>query len=166
MRNFILIAAMVLASAGVAQAGESRSLITSSTPGTATPVSIATTMPNVDQVSVPQQPAAPPVLRADNDTPSADMQRQNDTPRTDAPRYNVRPAPVETPRATTTTPPANQDTPAATNNEPPPRQTITARPSRDHREYHANTRGYSHQQRGRLNAGRIIAALHRYGIYW
>ena len=155
MRNFILIAAMVLASAGVAQAGESRSLITSSTPGTATPVSIATTMPNVDQVSVPQQPAAPAVLRADNDTP-----------RTDAPRYNVRPAPVETPRATTTTPPANQDTPAATNNEPPPRQTITARPSRDHREYHANTRGYSHQQRGRLNAGRIIAALHRYGIYW
>jgi len=161
MRNFILIAAMVLASAGVAQAGESRSLITSSTPGTATPVSIATTMPNADQVSVPQKPRAPAALRADNATPSADMPRQNDTPRTDAPRYNVRPAAVETPRATTT-PPANQDTPAATNNEPPPRQTTAVRPSR---EYHAN-RQYSHHQRGRLTAGRIIAALHRYGIYW
>jgi hypothetical protein len=159
MRNFVLIAAMVLASVAAAQAGESRSLITDSTAGATAPASVVTPLPNADQ---PAEPRAPGALRADNDTPAADVPRANDTPRTDAPRYNVRPAPVETPRAATTTPPAAQDTPGITNNDTPPRQNMTARPSR---EYHAS-RGYSRHQRGRLTAGRIIAALHRYGIYW
>src|SRR5262249_31534472 len=113
-----------------------------------------------------QEPRSPNALRAYNDTPTTDIPHQSDTPRTDTPRYNVRPAPVETPRVATTQPPANQDTPAVTNNDPPPRQTTTARPSRDYREYHAGNRGYARQHHGRLTAGRIIATLHRYGIYW
>jgi hypothetical protein len=154
MRNFVLIAAMVLASVAAAQAGESRSLITDSTAGVTAAANVTSPLPNADQPALPRAPGA---LRADNDTPSADA------PRTDTPRYNVRPAPVETPRAATTTPPAAQDTPAvSTNNAPPPRQATMSRPSR---EYHAS-RGYVRHQRGRLTAGRIIAALHRYGIYW
>src|SRR5581483_5293573 len=159
-----LIAAMVFASAAAAQAGNSRSLITNCTPSATTPTSLTAPMPNADQPATAQEPRSPDALRAYNDTPTTDAPRQNDAPRADAPRYNVRPAPVETSRAATTTPPS-QDAPAAATNDQPPRQTATARPSRDYREAHAK-RGYARHQRGRLTAGRIIATLHRYGIYW
>jgi hypothetical protein len=152
MRKFILIAAMVLASAA-AQAGESRSL---SRLNPADPPAATST-----------QPRANDVLRADNVTdttpttadtpryapPPAETQAPADTTRntTDTPHYSTRPAPVQaTPPATTTA-----DTPPST--EP---------------TYHRsgrNRQAQMHQRRphhARLTAGRIIAALHRYGIYW
>jgi hypothetical protein len=150
MRKFILTAAMILASAAAAQAGESRSLsrLNPADPAAAT------------------QSKGNDVLRADNVTnttptpdetpryapPPAETQAPADTTRntTDTPHFSTRPTPVQaTPPATSTiaTPPSTEPT------------------------YHRsgrNRQAQMHQRphHGRLTAGRIIAALHRYGIYW
>jgi hypothetical protein len=181
MRKFILIAAMVTASVAAAQAGDSRSLIitapitpaaATTTPANTTPASLTTVGPNADQPARRPEPVSPDALRANNDAPTTDVPRQNDTPRqsdaqkpsdtprqNDTPRYNVRPAPIEQP-AQTSSPSANQDPPpvVARGDDQPPRQATP----RTGREYHGRPR---HQQ-ARLTAGRIIAAMHRYGIYW
>ncbi len=151
MRKFVLIAAMVLASAS-AQAGESRSL-------SADPIGNDTTS------AVASQPASNKALHADNDiaAPSAETPRYSapaDTtstapppppppPTTGTPHYTARPAPVEsTWRATTTT---------ATRNS-------GSDDLRELRGRHANAgRPHGH---ARWTAGRIIATLHRYGVYW
>jgi hypothetical protein len=175
MRTLILIAAMVLTSA-TAQAGDSRGLSTSSLP--------------IDKPVTAAEPRAADTLRVNNETPAIAAPR-NDTPRyaapaattaqseptppspPDTPRYSTRPAPVETTPApattATTTPAARQDKPAT---EPYRVRARThyasAEPaSRSFAPHHASYgwRGYRH---GRWTAYRyrIIAQLHRYGIYW
>ena len=158
MRKLVLIAAMVLTSAAVAQAGDSRSLIattpiTTAPAGTATaPASLAVAGPSADQEAQPQRTGTPGSLRADNDPPVPDTPQQSDIPRqNDAPRYSVRPAPVEAPPAANT-PSANKDVPAVTSND-------QSRPSTSARSGHSRRRGY-------WSEARIIGTLHRYGIYW
>jgi hypothetical protein len=156
MRKFVLIAAMVLTSAAAAQAGESRGL---STQG--------------DTTATTYQPRYKDV-RAENDTavtPPADTPRYSapaDDPQrsvTDTPRYTARPEPVApTPTATTAT--------AA-----PPTTTASADPSSGERTYHRSPRSrqagmggmwmpYRYHMHRRLTLGRVVAALHHYGIYW
>jgi len=148
MRTLVLIAAVVLASAS-AQAGESRSL-------SAYPVSNDTT------ATVGGQPVASKSLRADNDIatqpvetpryspPPADTTR-NPTPEpVEAPHYTARPAPVDnTPPAKTTT--TTTQTPSS---------------STSPREVHGRHMRAERPRHGHWSAGRIIATLHRYGIYW
>ena len=147
MRTLVLIAAVVVLASASAQAGESRSL-------SAYPVSNDTT--------ATVQPAASKSLRADNDAPAA---QPSETPRyspppadatsnpppAEAPHYTTRPAPVDNaPRAVKTT-------------------TETQPPSSDYSPREARGRHVMRAERGhhhRLTAGRIIAALHHYGIYW
>ena len=147
MRTLVLIAAVVVLASASAQAGESRSL-------SAYPVSNDTT--------ATVQPAASKSLRADNDAPAA---QPSETPRyspppadatsnpppAEAPHYTTRPAPVDNaPRAVKTT-------------------TETQPPSSDYSPREGRGRHMMRAERGhhhRLTAGRIIAALHHYGIYW
>lgn len=153
MRTLVLIAAVVLTSAS-AQAGDSRSL-------SAYPANDTTS-------AVPSQPAASKSIRADNDTPAvqpAETPRyspppgettSNPPPVAETPHYTTRPTPVDnTPRAARAA-------------------TATQTPSGDY-SHHGDTssrggrgrmmraeRGHHH----RLSVGRVIAALHHYGIYW
>jgi hypothetical protein len=164
MRQFVLIAAMVITSAAAAQAGESRSL---SNLNSSDPPATTSTLPRSNDA-----------LRADNTTapataetpryapPPGETQQPADAPRSvsDTPRYAPRPTAVETtrPAATTTT--------AAL-----PSDERTYRPSSHERSYRHAPRYRQAQMypqirlrpyRGRLTPGRIVAALHRYGIYW
>jgi hypothetical protein len=148
MRTLVLIAAVVVLASASAQAGESRSL-------SAYPVSNDTT--------ATVQPAASKSLRADNDTPAAQPTEtpryspppadatSNPPPPAETPHYTARPAPVDNaPRATTATPTSHT-------------------PSEDYSPREARGRHMMRAERGhhhRLTAGRIIAALHHYGIYW
>jgi hypothetical protein len=148
MRTLVLIAAVVVLASASAQAGESRSL-------SAYPVSNDTT--------ATVQPAASKSLRADNDAPAAQpaetpryspppADTTSNPPPAEAPHYTTRPAPVDNaPRAATT---AATPTHAASDDYSP-------REGRGRHSMRAE-RGHHH----RLTAGRIIAALHRYGIYW
>jgi len=138
-----------LASAS-AQAGESRSL-------SAYPVS--------NDATATVQPAASKSLRADNDAPAAqpaetprysppptDATSNPPQPPAETPHYTARPAPVDNaPRATTA---ATTPTHAASDDYSP----------REGRGRHSMRAARSHHHR--LTAGRIIAALHHYGIYW
>jgi hypothetical protein len=154
MRTLVLIAAVVVLASASAQAGESRSL-------SAYPVSNDTT--------ATVQPAASKSLRADNDAPAAQpaetpryspppADTTSNPPLAETPHYTARPAPVDNaPRSTT----------AATAPAPAPAPTHTPSDDYSPREVHGRhmmraERGHHH----RLTAGRIIAALHRYGIYW
>jgi hypothetical protein len=151
MRTLVLIAAVVVLASASAQAGESRSL-------SAYPVSDTTS-------AVPSQPVASKSLRADNDTPAAqpaetpryspppaDTTSNPPPPSAETPHYTARPAPVDNaPRATTA---ATTATHAARDDYSP----------REGRGRHGMRAEHSHHHR--LTAGRIIAALHRYGIYW
>lgn len=163
MRTYALIAAaaIVLGSA-TAYAGDSRSLSTSMT----------TDLPNA-QPAAPVQPQADSALRAYPDTASADTPRYrlppSDTPQQDStPRNNIqRPAVVDnTPQTTPTTPPQTTETtpPAvttpSTNVDRPEQNTMHRAPA-----VHAHAQR-SHRRGGQWTAGRIIAELHRYGIYW
>jgi hypothetical protein len=147
MRTFILlIAAMVLASA-TAQAGEPRSLSTG----------LTTTLPNGnEQPATPRtEPRADDVLRADTTNPEPH-------------RYNVRPPAVDKPAATT--PPATTP-PSTAAHDPQPSSDTTSHSGRrrhahnDDEPRHTSYRGYR-GYRGGWSTGRIIATLHRYGIYW
>ena len=155
MRTLLLIAAVVLTSAS-AQAGESRSL-------SSYPASDATS-------AVPSQPVANKSLRADNDAPAA---QPAETPRYSPPPGEATsnpppPPPAETPHYTAR--------PAAVDNTPPATRATTASrtPSSD---YSPRSDYSSRGSRGRmmraersrhhrLTLGRVVAALHRYGIYW
>lgn len=156
MRILVLIAAVVLASAG-AQAGESRSL-------SAYPVSNDTT------TTAGSQPVASKSLRADNDTtttqpvetpryspPPADTaSNPPSSPAAETPHYAARPAPVDnTPRATRAT--TTTQTPSS---DYSPRGHYPSRGG--HGRYLSAERPHHH----RWTAGRIIATLHHYGIYW
>jgi hypothetical protein len=151
MRTLVLIAAVVVLASASAQAGESRSL-------SAYPVNDTTS-------AVPSQPAAGKSLRADNDAPAAQP--------AETPRYSPPPS------DTTSNPPPATETPhytAPVDNTPPATRATTARqtPSSDYSprgDYSSRgargrmmraERGHHH----RLSVGRVIAALHHYGIYW
>lgn len=157
MRKLVLITAVVLAfvlASASAQAGESRSL-------SAYPVNDTTS-------AVPSQPVATKSLRADNDTPAtqpAETPRyspppgeatSNPPPSAETPHDTTRPAPVDnTPRAaratTATQTPGSDDSPRGEYASRGARgRTMRAERSRHHR----------------LTVGRVIAALHHYGIYW
>jgi len=154
MRTLVLIAAVVVLASASAQAGESRSL-------SAYPVSNDTT--------ATVQPAASKSLRADNDAPAAQPSEtpryspppadatSNPPPAAETPHYTARPAPVDNaPRATTA---ATIPTHAASDDYSP----------REGHSPQGNVRHMMRAERGhhhRLTAGRIIAALHHYGIYW
>jgi hypothetical protein len=88
-----------------------------------------------------------------------DTPRQTDAPRqNDAPGYVVRPQPVETP-AHSSSPSASQRPPVVARGDDQPSHQTTPRQGRD-------TQVRFRHQHARVTAGRIIAALHRYGIYW
>jgi hypothetical protein len=152
MRKFALIAAVVLASASAqAQAGESRSL-------TGLTVNDAPSATN-------PQPRANDALRAENTTPSTQAPAPADTPRYSVPSTEA-PQPVEPARDTTDTPRYSprlapvSTTPSTAATQPPPSDT-TERPTRTR-----HARAERPHYRGGVTAGQIIAALHRYGIYW
>ena len=171
MHRFVLVAAtgvaaIVLASAS-AQAADSRSLSTTSseptisnlpksgtlraeTDITATPAAIPAPppAPSPDTPRYAPPPAEPKAIEA----PKPVDTTRNTEPVTTAPppRYSTRPAAVET------TPP-----PAATPYRQPPRQTNYRRSQMRQASY-----GRPHYRGHRWNTGRIVAALHRYGIYW
>jgi hypothetical protein len=149
MRTLVLIAAVVVLASASAQAGESRSL-------SAYPVS--------NDATATVQPAASKSLRAENDAPVAQPAEtpryspppadttSNPPPPAETPHYTARPAPVDNaPRSTTT---------AAT----PTHATSDDYSPRESRGRHSMRAEHSHHHR--LTAGRIIAALHHYGIYW
>jgi hypothetical protein len=147
MRKVILIAAMVLASAS-AQAGESRSLSTGLTA-------------NDPPAATNSAPRTNNALRAEN-TPSTEAPLPPDAPRYSAPAET--PPPVEPTRNTSDTPrytarPAAVDATPSTTHRPPGEASY--HPSRAH-----YARAERPHYRPHLTAGRIIAALHRYGIYW
>ena len=189
MRKFVLIAATVLASTA-AHAGDLRSLSTNSTSMTTTMPSDKPVPP------APEPRAADSLRASYNDPPAAartDTPRyapppaattaQTDAPAPpapDAPRYNTRPAPVETtapaPATTATTPPATttptaRDTTGDDRYRPRSRMRYASHTpySRSHAyapryaaygwraHRHARWAGYKY---------RIIAQLHRYGVYW
>jgi hypothetical protein len=172
MRKFVLVAAMVvapivLASAG-AQASDSRSLSTTSIvsePAISTPPKPGTLRAETDATVTPAAiPAPPPPPAAETpryapppaETPKAieapkpvDATR-NTEPSAAPPRYNARPAAVDT------TPPAT-----ATPYWQRPRQANYRRSQMRQASF-----GRPYYRVHRWNTGRIIAALHRYGIYW
>jgi hypothetical protein len=178
MRQYALIAAatMVLTSAS-AYAGDSRSLTTSMT----------TDMPNGPAAPV-QPPQADSSLRAYPDTASADTPRYrlppSETPRYGTPSSNPRPAVVDNtpqatqpPQVTQTTPPPAATPPAAATppvaSTPPVAATPSAnvdepQPTTTHRAQvvHAHADRPHRRDGGHWTAGRIIAELHRYGVYW
>ena len=148
MRTLVLTAAVVVLASASAQAGESRSLSTY-------PVNDTTS-------AAPSKPIAGKSLRADNDAPAAQpaetpryspppADTTSNPPPAEVPHYTNRPAPVDnTPRAVKTT-------------------TETQPPSSDYSPREGRGRHMMRAERGhhhRLTAGRIIAALHHYGIYW
>jgi len=154
MRKLVLIAAVVLTSAS-AQAGESRSL-------SAYPVNDTTS-------ATSSQPVANKSLRAENDAPAA---QPAETPRyspppgeatpnppppaAETPHYSARPAPVDNaPRATTPTTATHTPSDDGSRGGYPPREGRGRHMMRAERAHHH-----------RLTVGRVIAALHRYGIYW
>jgi hypothetical protein len=151
MRKSVLIAAMVLASAAAAQAGEVRSLSqvnANDPPATVQPRPTDVRVDNVTNTTAETPRYAPPP----GETPQpADTSRNA----ADAPRYSARPAPVQaTPPATTVTPPSSEPT---YHRSPRYRQAQMYRQALMHRRPHYP---------GRITTRRIIAALHRYGIYW
>jgi len=147
MRTLVLIAAVVVLASASARAGESRSL---------------SAYPSSNDTTATVQPAVSKSLRADNDAPAAQpaetpryspppADATSNPPPAEAPHYTTRPAPVDNaPRAVKTT-------------------TETRPPSSDYSPREARGRHVMRAERGhhhRLTAGRIIAALHHYGIYW
>lgn len=136
MRKFILVAAMVLASAN-AYAGQSRSLILAA---------------NDEQpVAAPQtNPAPAPAPAA---VPTTTAPQTSATTTTDAPKYVERPAAVA---PATTAPAATPTTPAATTETPKTTKTTDAK---------GNDKADKAKKR-RDTEARVIYELHRHGIYW
>ena len=146
MRKFILMTAMLLASA-TAQAGQSRNLSPVAANDEQPAVTTTTAQPARAAEVVPPAPPPPAMQYQAPVTPP-------DPPAPASPSYEVRPAPV-TPTTTTEAPPlAPQPTtanPSAKSDTP--RKTAKADRGR---------RGRG----GNWSEARIIGELHRYGIYW
>jgi hypothetical protein len=176
MRKIILIAAMALTSA-IAQAGETRSLSTAAAPSDA-PATIQTKQlqaQNDAPVATPAKPADTPRYSL----PPSETQTPADPARnvSDAPRYTARPAPVDNAPPTTASTAPSTVTPSTA----PPERRYDDRGYYDDAGYHPFPRRHTHADRyaerphgytdrpyhrARWNARRIIAELHRYGIYW
>ncbi len=166
MRTVILITAMVLASA-TAQASDLRSLSTGLATDTQAdrpaPAPSAMRAENPSAADTPRY-APPPAATATQNEPSRNT--------SDTPRYNTRPAPVEpAPTTTATTPPqsrqsiADRDTPRSEPSYHPSPSRMRYRPVHVTQRYGAIRWPRPHLPH-RWSTGRIIAALHRYGIYW
>jgi hypothetical protein len=139
MRKFVLIAAMILASA-TAQAGQSRNLspVAANDEQPATTTTTAAPQPKAAEIDAPQfqapTPPAPPAPPAYEARPPA-VAPVATTP-------SAAPPLATAPPTTTAIPPAKADA---------PRKTAKAGRGR---------RG------GAMTEARIIGELHRYGIYW
>jgi hypothetical protein len=168
MRTLILITAMVLASA-TAQAGDSRGLSTgmiTDTPAErpAPPAPSAVRAENAPATDAPRY-APPPA--STTTTPSDPQRNVSDTP-----RYNTRPAPVDpAPATTATTPPATpstayRDTPRSEPSYHPSPSRMRYRPAAHMNQRYAAIRWPRPHVPHRWSTRRVIAALHRYGIYW
>jgi hypothetical protein len=153
MRKFILMTAMVLASAS-AQAGQSRNLspVASNDPPPAVTTNTtpqpqaaqADTAPQLqDRAPTPPSPPAPPTV------PSSAQ-------------YNERP-PVVTPATTPAAAPPLATPPTTTATTTPTTTSPSARGDAPRRAARAD-RG--RRGRGYWTEARIIGELHRYGIYW
>lgn len=141
MRKFIVIAALVLASA-TAQA-EPRSLSVAGSDALAAPAAAP-----AKPVDTSKTAEAPPAVEAPKETPKDAPKTETptvETPKAEAPKYIERPAAVETPKAET--PKVEQ----ATTEPVKPAKTAKADKPR-HKRY--------------WTEGRIIGELHRHGIYW
>ena len=155
MRKFILITAMVLASA-TAQAGQSRNL---------SPVAANDEQPVVTTIPAPVQP--PKAAAADtSQVPAASPQYLAPVPPAPpapppltSPSYEERP-PAVTPATTTTAPPLA--TPPTTTTT----TTTTAAPSAKVDAPRKTAKAGRRGRGGYWTEARIIGELHRYGIYW
>jgi hypothetical protein len=180
MRKIILVAAMALTSAA-AQAGETRNLSSAAAPSDA-PAAIQTKQLQAQS----DAPVAPPAKPADTPrySPPSETQTPADPARniSDAPRYTTRPAPVDSAPSTAA---SSAPTPSTAHPErryddrgyyddagyhPFPRRHTDADRYADRRadRYAERPHGYTNRpyHRARWSARRIIAELHRYGIYW
>ena len=161
MRKIILIAAMALTSAA-AQAGEPRSLSTAAAPSDA-PAAIQTKQLQA-QYDAPVAPPAKPADTPRYSLPPSETQTPADPARnvSDAPRYTVRPAVDNAPL--TAQPERRYDDRGYYDDagyHPFPRRHTDA--DRDAERPHGYTDRPHH--RALWTARRIIAELHRYGIY-
>jgi hypothetical protein len=182
MRKLILITAIMLASA-TAQAGDQRSLSTGLT------TSLPTDKPATAKPATAADPKADNSLRAYNDTPATGTPQPSERPRYISPATTAQtdtPAPAPAPAATPPETPRYNPRPAAVESTPPATPSTTQRePTTTEPTYRRSRGGYGrveharidrsrpqyqqmarHHHRPRLSARRIIAALHRYGIYW
>jgi hypothetical protein len=172
MRKIILVAAMALTSAA-AQAGETRNLSSASAPSDA-PATIQTKQlqgRNDAPVATPAKPVNTPRYSL----PPSETQTAADPARnvSDGLRYTARPAPVDNAPPTTASTAPSTVTPSTAQ----PERRYDDRGYYDDAGYHPFPRrhvyakrphGYTDRpyHRAQWNARRIIAELHRYGIYW
>ncbi len=185
MRKIILIAAMALTSVA-AQAGETRSLVTTAVPSD-TPAPIQTKQLQA-QNDAPPAPAAKPADTPRYSAPPSETQTTADPARniSDAPRNTTRPAPVDTAPPTAASAAPSTATPSTAQPErryddrgyyddagyhPFPRRRAYA--DRDVERPHADRdtvrpHGYASRPyyRARWTARRIMAEMRRYWIYW
>jgi hypothetical protein len=162
MRKFVLVAAMVVVSAG-AHAGQVRSLSLAGSDSKAIQDSAKTT----ESASVVDRPKAPRATEA----MAATEQPKYDQPKYDQPKSVEQPKSEERPRSDDRT--GSDDRPKFV--ERPPGIDVGRQPQQPQAAQGAARRRQSAQQsrtgmhrggRVHVNPARIIAALHRYGIYW
>jgi hypothetical protein len=189
MRKFVLIAATILASTA-AHAGDLRSLSTNSTLTTVSDKPVSAPEPRAADSLRASYNEAPATTTSRNDTPryapppaATTAQTEPAPAAPDAPRYNARPAPVETtppapattattPTTTTTPSAARQDTSGTEPYRPRsrPRYASNEPYSRSYAPRHGSY-GYGWPRAHRYGHWaayryRVVAQLHRYGIYW
>jgi hypothetical protein len=176
MRKIILVAAMALTSAAV-HAGELRSLSTAAGPNDA-PAAIQTKQLQAQN----DAPAAKPADAPRYAPPPAETQTPADPARniSDAPRTTMRPAPVDTaPPATASSAPSTAHPERRYDDKgyyddagyhPFPRRYAGADRQSDPQSDRTaeRPRGYANRPHYRAlwSPRRIIAEMHRYGIYW
>jgi hypothetical protein len=183
MGRLILIAALVLVSAS-AQAGDSRSLSTAVT--TSDPPAATKTQPKSGALSAQTDSTATPVPappRAETpryappaEAPKAeDATRNTDTPvqapaempvRSEAPRYTARPAAFDTMPTAATAPSTRQHMPPREARYRRGRTHYAGAYGSDYGSDHGWGYGRPYFGPHRWSTWRIIATLHRCGIYW
>jgi hypothetical protein len=156
MRRFILITAMVLASA-TAQAGQSRNLspvaANDEQPAATTATTTAAPQPRAAEADTSNGTLASPQYQAPTPPPAPSAPPAPPA----APSYEARPPAVAPVAAQPATPPLATPTTTTTTATPPaktdaPRKTAKA--------------GKGRHGGGHWSEARIIGELHRYGIYW
>jgi hypothetical protein len=157
MRKFILITAMVLASA-TAQAGQSRNLSPASNNDEQPPVVATTTTPAPQPKAAEADTSNGTVASPQNQAPTPPTPPASPTPPA-PPTFEARP-PAVAPVATT--PPASPPlvTPTTTTTT-----TTAAPPAKGDAPRKAAKAGKG-RRGGHWSEARIIGELHRYGIYW